>query len=668
MITEIKLTPRRMELLSQLNLSSLYELVNYYPKKYEDLHNVKLSKDLDNNKVVCSGKVYSEVKHQRIRNNLSKIQFMVEIDNEIYTITIFNRDYLSKLLYINKYIKIVGKLDYYHKTILASNIYFDISESVETSYKLVEGLKDNELKKIIRDGLNYYKDNFINLDTLPRSLSEKYKLDNKISSLELVHFPASLQDVTRGYRHLKYEELLEFVMTLELNKRAIKYSLGETGKNINEELVNNFISNLPYKLSRAQLNSVKEIIDDMKLPSIMYRLIQGDVGSGKTLVAIVALASNSFCGEQGAFMAPTDLLARQHYQNISKLLKDTDIRVELLVSDLPSAKKKEIKERLKNGQIDIIVGTHALIQKDVEFSNLGLAVIDEQHRFGVKQRQELRAKGNKVDLLLMSATPIPRTLAHTIYGELDISTIDEFPLGKREVKTIFINGKDENKMLNDVKFMVSQGKKVYVVCPLIDGADKSKKSVIKTYEQYKETFKEFGVGYLHGKLDDEQKIKTLESFNKGEINILVSTTVIEVGIDVKEASAIVIYGANNFGLAQLHQLRGRVGRDGQMGYCYLLSDNEEDDGVERLKFMCGCDDGFEISRYDMKKRGVGDIIGTKQSGVSDLKIANIIDDYHILEVARKDCKTIFSNLNKLEFKEYVEYVRSKLNENMEVIG
>ena len=668
MITEIKLTARRLDLLNKLNIFELPELVNYYPKRYEDLNSVKLNKDLDNQRVVCIGRIYSEIKHQRIRNNLSKMQFMMEIDNDIYTITIFNRDYLSRLLYINKYIKIVGKLDYYHKTILASNVYFDVNENIVTSYKLVDGLKDSELKKLISEGLDYYKNNYINLDRLPASLMEKYKLDSKIKSLSLVHFPLSMQDVTRGYRHLKYEELLEFVVTLELNKRAIRNSNNEVGKFIDVSRVNEFINNMPYKLSNAQNNAVNEILEDMMSPSIMYRIIQGDVGSGKTLVAIIGLVACAMCGDQGAFMAPTDLLARQHYQNIIKLTMNTDIKVELLVSDLSSSKKKEIKEKLKNGEIDIVVGTHALIQKDVEFKSLGLAIVDEQHRFGVRQRQELRNKGNKVDLLLMSATPIPRTLAHTIYGELDISTIDEFPMGKREVKTIFVEEKNENKMLDDIRFIMSQGKKVYVVCPLIEGETKSKKSVLNTYEQYKGIFKDNKVGYLHGKMDDEQKIKILEDFNSGDMDILVSTTVIEVGIDVKDASAIVIYGANNFGLAQLHQLRGRVGRNGVLGYCYLLSDNEEEDSVERLKYMCGCEDGFEISRYDMQKRGVGDIIGTKQSGVSDLKTANIIDDYHILEVARKDCKTIFSNLDKLEFKEFVEYVSSKLNENMEVIG
>jgi len=667
MITEIKLTPRRMTLLSDMKLSSLSELVNYYPKKYEDLSITPLTLENDDKRVVCLARIYSEVKHQRIRNNLSRIQFMVEVNGEIYTITIFNRDYLAKLLYINKYIKIVGKLDYYHKSIVASNIYFDFTNNVITTYKLIEGLKDNEFKKIIMEGLDYYKNNYISLDKIPISLIEKYRLASKLKSLELVHFPASIEDVKKGYRHLKYEEFLEFVTTLEINKREFRKSNVEKGKNINDKEVEIFIENMPYKLSNAQNNAVKEIIEDMKSSMIMYRLVQGDVGSGKTLVAIVALVATSLAKEQGAFMAPTDLLARQHYQNIVKLLENTSVKVELLVSDLTNSKKKEIKEKLKKGEIDIIVGTHALIQKDVDFKNLGLAVIDEQHRFGVKQRQELRTKGEKVDLLLMSATPIPRTLAHTIYGELDISTIDEFPLGKREVKTIFIENDKEKNMINDLKYIINQGKKIYVVCPLIEGSSISKKSVLNTYEEYKKIFGE-EVGYLHGKLSDEQKVKTLDDFNKGVIKVLVSTTVIEVGIDIKDAEAIVIYGANNFGLAQLHQLRGRVGRNGNLGYCYLVSDNDEEDSVNRLKFMCSTSDGFEISRYDMQKRGVGDIIGTKQSGVSDLKIANIIDDYHILEVARKDCKMIFSNLNKLEFKEYIDYIKSKLNKNMEVIG
>lgn len=666
MITEIKLTPRRMTLLSDMQIHSINDLINYYPKKYEDLSVTPLTLENDDKRVVCVARVYSEIKNQRIRSNLSRMQFMAEIDDQIYTITIFNRDYLARLLYINKYIKIIGKLDYYKKTILASNISFDFLNNITTSYKLVEGLKENEFKNIVKEGINYCKKNSVSLDKLPMTFIEQYRLASKLKSIELVHFPSSMEDVRRGYRHLKYEEFLEFVTTLELNKREFRETDLERGKNIDFYKVEKFIEAMPYKLSNAQNNAIKEILDDMKSSSIMYRLVQGDVGSGKTLVAIISLVATAFCGEQGAFMAPTDLLARQHYKNMVKLLENTGLNIELLVSDLSAAKKREIKEKLKNGEIDIVVGTHALIQKDVEFKFLGLAVIDEQHRFGVKQRQELRTKGEKVDLLLMSATPIPRTLAHTIYGELDISTIDEFPMGKREVNTYFIENAREKEMISDIKYIVSNGKKVYVVCPLIEGVSK-KKSVLNTYEEYKTIFGD-NVGYLHGKLDDEEKMKTLEDFNNGKINVLVSTTVIEVGIDIKDAEAIVIYGANNFGLAQLHQLRGRVGRNGNIGYCYLVGDNDEEDNVERLKFMCSTNDGFEISRYDMQKRGVGDIIGTKQSGVSDLKVANIIDDYHILEVARKDCKTIFSNLNKLEFKEYLDYVKSKLNKNMEVIG
>ena len=463
MITEIKLTSRRLNLLNSLNIFSLCDLITYYPRKYEDLQPVKLNKTLDNQRVVCVGKIYSEIKNQKIRSNLSKLQFMMEIDKEIYTITIFNREYLSKLLYINKYIKIVGKLDYYHKSITVSNVYFDLNENVITSYKLIDGIKDNEFKKIVMEGISYYKNNCLDLNTIPYSLMNKYRLDSKLKSIELVHFPSSIKDVARGYRYLKYEELLEFVTTLELNKETFRNSSLDKGKNIDEERIKTFIDNMPYKLSNSQNEAVKEIIEDMKSSSIMYRIIQGDVGSGKTLVGVIALVACAFCGEQGAFMAPTDLLARQHYQNIENLLKSTGLKVGLLVSDLSNFQKKEIKEKIKNGEIDVVVGTHALIQKDVEFKNLGLAIIDEQHRFGVKQRQELRNKGNKVDLLLMSATPIPRTLAHTIYGELDISTIDEFPMGKREVEAIFVEEKNEEKMMKDIIYIVEKrtGNKVF---------------------------------------------------------------------------------------------------------------------------------------------------------------------------------------------------------------
>lgn len=666
MITEIKLTPRRMNLLNSLDIKSLKDLVSYYPKKYEDLTVCKLNNKLDGCKVTCLCQIYSEIKVQRIKSKLTRMQFLVEIDKEIYTLTIFNREYLTKLLYINKYIKITGKLDYYNKNILVSNIYFDINEEVITSYKLVEGLKDNEFKKIVNEGINYYENLKDNLNAIPDEFISKYRLYSKLDSIKLVHFPSNIDDVKKGYRHLKYEELLEFVTTLEINKRKFKLVSESDQKKIDKDKIENFISTLPYKLSEAQQKATEEIIKDIESSQIMYRLLQGDVGSGKTLVAILALVAASYLSYQGAFMAPTDLLARQHYKNISNLLKNTGIKVALLVSEMSSIDKKQIKENLRKGKIDIIIGTHALIQKDVEFKNLGLAVVDEQHRFGVKQRQQLKQKGQSVNLLLMSATPIPRTLAHTIYGELDISTIDEFPTGKRDVQTIFIEEKNENKMLNDIKFLINQGKKVYVVCPLIEG--NNKKSVSSVYEKYQTLFKKNGVGYLHGKLDDKTKEQTLNDFNDGKINLLVSTTVIEVGIDIKNAVAIVVYGANNFGLAQLHQLRGRVGRHGEKGYCYLVSDKDDEESNERLKFLCNEDDGFNISAYDMQKRGVGDIIGTKQSGVSDLKVANIIDDYHILEVARKDCKTIFSNLNKLEFKKYIEYVESKLNKNMAVIG
>ena len=437
------------------------------------------------------------------------------------------------------------------------------------------------------------------------------------------------------------------------------------GKSIDENRVFSFINALPYKPTNSQILAFNEIKEDMKSSLNMYRLLQGDVGSGKTLVAILSCYASFISGNQSAFMAPTDILARQHYQNLKDIFKD-ELNVALLVSDLKNSEKKQIKEDLKSGVIDVVVGTHSLIQDDVEFASLGLAIIDEQHRFGVVQRQILKDKAEKVDLLLMSATPIPRTLAHTIYGELDISTLDEFPNGKRDVTSKLYDFEDKKKLFDELEDLLKKDNKIYIVCPLINSDNKEKKSVSNVYVEYATHFANYGVGYLHGKMSNDAKNQTLNDFKDGKIKMLVSTTVIEVGIDIKDANVIVIYNANNFGLAQLHQLRGRVGRGKREGYCLLVSDLEED--IERLEYFKNTLDGFKISQYDMEKRGIGDIVGVKQSGVSDLRIANIITDYNILEAARKDAKYLLNNLNNEEFKKYLDYIESKYKENVETIA
>lgn len=662
---EIKVSERRQTYLDQLELNSVYDIIDYIPKRYTDLSAERLDITKHNKKATLLVKISSEVLFKRIKTHLSKIEFEGLVDGEYYSFILFNRDYLKNLLIENRVIKVIGKVDYYKKNIIVSDIFFDYNNLIDYHYKLPSGFKDKEFNNIVNDAFKYLDFHNINLDKLPKEFMEKYKLLNKKESLKLLHFPKSMEYVKRGYRHLKYEEFLEFVLVMELSKRKFKEEHKNMGKSIDEMRVFSFISSLPYKPTNSQILAFNEIKEDMKSSLNMYRLLQGDVGSGKTLVAILSCYASFISGNQSAFMAPTDILTRQHYQNLKEIFKD-EINVALLVSDLKNSEKKQIKDDLKDGKIDVIVGTHSLIQKDVEFKSLGLAIIDEQHRFGVVQRQMLKDKGEKVDLLLMSATPIPRTLAHTIYGELDISTLDEFPNGKREVSSKLYDFEDKEKLFDELEELLKKDNKVYIVCPLINSDNKEKKSVSNVYVEYATHFASYGVGYLHGKMSNESKNQTLNDFKDGKIKMLVSTTVIEVGIDIKDANVIVIYNANNFGLAQLHQLRGRVGRGKSEGYCLLVSDLEED--IERLEYFKNTLDGFKISQYDMEKRGIGDIVGVRQSGVSDLRVANIISDYNILEAARKDAKYLLNNLDNEDLRKYLDYIESKYKENVETIA
>ena len=662
---EIKVSSRRSEFLNKLELHDVYDIINYLPKRYIDLKEDKLDITKHNTKITLLCKISSEVIFKRIKTKLSKIEFEGLINDEYYTIVIFNRDYLKNLLVENRTIKIIGKVDYYKKNIVVSEVFFDYHNLIDYHYKLPSGFKDGEFNNIVKDAFSYLDFHHIELDTLPQYFIEKYRLLSKKESLKLLHFPKSMDDIKQGFRHLKYEEFLEFVLIMELSKRKFKEEHKNIDKHINKQHVEDFINSLPYKPTNSQLLAFEEIKQDLESPLNMYRLLQGDVGSGKTLVAIMASFASIDAGFQVAFMAPTDILARQHYQSLKDIFNDK-FKIDLLVSDLKNSEKKIIKERLRSGDTHIVVGTHSLIQDDVHFNKLGLAIIDEQHRFGVIQRQLLKDKGNKVDLLLMSATPIPRTLAHTIYGELDISTLDEFPSGKREVNSELFDINNKDYLFDRIESLLKEDNKVYVVCPLINSENENKKSVSNMYVEYYKRFKEYGVGYLHGKMTNDSKNETLNRFKDGETKLLISTTVIEVGIDIKDANVIIIYNANSFGLAQLHQLRGRVGRGKRKGYCFLVDDLSEYSA--RLEFFKDTIDGFKISQYDMEQRGVGDIVGVKQSGVSDLRVANIIKDYNILEVARKDAKMLFSNLDKLEFKKYLDYITSKYRENVEVIN
>ena len=397
----------------------------------------------------------------------------------------------------------------------------------------------------------------------------------------------------------------------------------------------------------------------------MSRLLQGDVGSGKTIVAIISLIANFTASYQGAIMAPTDILARQHYQGIKDLLEYRSIKIGLLVSDMKSSEKKEVLEDIENGRIDIVIGTHALIQDYVKFNKLGLVVIDEQHRFGVKQRVALREKGSEIDVLYMSATPIPRTLASTIYMDMDVSTIECYPYKERRIITKFIDENSIKSLENQIKEYLKTRQKIYVVCPSIEESKLEISNVNEVYKNLSKTFVNYKVALLHGKMSAAEKNEIMEKFDKGEYQILVSTTVIEVGINVLDANMMIIYNAERFGLAQIHQLRGRIARDGNIGYCYLLSNSLEEDVVDRLTFIANNNDGFKISEYDLKRRGAGDMLGLAQSGKSPFKLANLIDDFNILQAASKDASMMLSNESK--YKDFIDYVRKIIHSSEQYV-
>ena len=541
---------------------------------------------------------------------------------------------------------IVGTYDYPKRVInMVSMIFGEIKDEdrIRPIYSLPADVENYQFVRLLKKAfaLPLHIEEYV-----PSSLQEKYRLLDKKQAYYQIHFPKTREEIHQGYRTLKYEECLLLSSKTQWIRLQNKALENEKKEKIDLMGINDFVRHLPYKLTKDQLNAVREIILDMNCPTLMYRLIQGDVGTGKTLVAAIALYGNYLRNDQGAFMAPTDALARQHYQNFIELFKDTPVKIGLLVGALTNKEKQEIKDELKEGNIDILIGTHALFSEDVFYPSLGLAVIDEQHRFGVNQRNLLASKGPRADLLLMSATPIPRTLALTLYGDLDITTIQTFPFKKRDIVTKVLPS-DAEILAIKIKEMLDARRQIYVIAPLIEENEGQATSVLQLYEEYENSYPGM-VGLLHGKLSQEEKEEVLKEFQEGEKLILISTTVVEVGIDVKTASLMLIYNANQFGLASLHQLRGRIGRDGEKAYCFLLYDGEEEEEKEKLQVLEKTEDGFVVAEEDLKRRGPGELVGVRQSGLPDFRYVNFIQDFKMMEVARADALEIIRHPKKEE--------------------
>ena len=651
-------SPRLNYLLGEMGIFTAYDVINHLPRRYDD-YSYSLEKDLkDKQRLVLFGKVISIPKLVRARGiDVLTFDFMSQ-SRKYYRVVFFNQPYLAKTLKIDEEYSLIGTFNLKRNEVDGQKIIkgkVPTEERLKPVYSLPAGFQNYLYANLVKKSLEEVKGRIFS--TVPYDYLNKYRLVNKEVALNWAHNPKSPEEIRQALRHLKYEESLLFSLKNQLIRESNK-SLSKIKKEpIGIDICAPFIDSLPYKLTEDQLTASQEIIEDMNQSSLMYRLLQGDVGTGKTLVSFIALFANHLRGDQGALMSPTDALARQHYANALKLFKNTKLKIALLLGSTPASEKKQIKEDLKEGYIDIIIGTHALFTKDTIYSSLGLVVIDEQHRFGVNQRIALASKGDHADLLMMSATPIPRSLALTIYGDLDISTLYSFPSTKRDVKTEIVRS-DDAKIFETVDKALENDKQVYIIAPLIDFSEDERFSVEQLYARYVLRYKAL-VGLLHGKMKQDEKEDVLDKFYRGEIKILVSTQVVEVGIDVKKANTMVIYDATHFGLASLHQLRGRIGRDGSKSIC-LLASNDED--VDKLEILTRSEDGFAIAEEDMKQRGPGELAGVKQSGIPDFSFLNIVDDYKIFVVARDDAKDILKNKDDKKYQWLIKRATHLINQ------
>ena len=565
----------------------------------------------------------------------------------------------------NKY----GKID------LTSPVFDEIEKKNNTGkiiplYPLTFSLSQNTIRKIIENGLKDVEEDGGLKETLPQYILNEYKLEEINKAIETVHFPKEFADFEIARKRFVFEELLSTQLALlQLKNSNLKDHKGIRFSK--DAHMSDVINSLPFNLTKAQLRVLEEIDKNMEQDKSMNRLLQGDVGSGKTVVAMISAYKAVKSGYQVAVLAPTAILATQHLENFQKILEKFDIRCELLISGITKKKKTEILEKLQNGEIDILIGTHAILEENVTFKNLGLVVTDEQHRFGVKQRTTMAQKGENPDVLVMSATPIPRTLALILYGDLDISVIDELPPNRKKIETFAVTKALEDRVNNFVRKQVDEGRQAYIVCPLVEESEENDlQSVISLYEKCKtEVFPNYRIEYIHGKMKQKEKDDIMERFKNGEIDILISTTVIEVGVDVPNSSIMVIEDAQRFGLAQLHQLRGRVGRGEYQSYCILKYEGKGKNTRERMKIMTQTNDGFVISQKDLELRGSGDFFGTNQHGIPDFKIANLFTDIDILKLAQEAAIKIVNDDEKLEKPEndlLKELVKDKFTDRIEI--
>ena len=667
--------PARVKLLNKLGIYTLNDIINYFPRTYEDRSKTKKLSDIyDGEEILVIAKVITTVVVRKIRKGLTIYKVIVSDKTNNCEITWYNQEYIKNKIKKGNTYKFYGKVNSkFGKLEMNTPIVEEINISKNTGkivpiYPSTNNLTQNVLRLIVENAIEEIKGQI--KETLPEYILKEYNLCNLEYAIKKIHFPDNFSEYNIARKRLAFEEIMTMQLLLMKLKKSYNNELNgiQFDKNIK---MSDVINDLPYKLTKAQLKVLEEIDSDMESKKCMNRLLQGDVGSGKTVVSIIASYKAVKSGMQVAIMAPTAILATQHLEEFNKILSKYNIKSELLISSITKKNKNEILEKLKNGEIDIIIGTHALLEENVIFNKLGLVVTDEQHRFGVKQREKIISKGTNPDTIVMTATPIPRTLALILYADLDISIIDELPPNRKKIDTFAVTKGLENRVNNFIKKQINEGRQVYVVCPLVEESEEiNAKSVMELAKKYKnDIFREYRVEYLHGKMKTKEKDTIMEKFKKGDIDILISTTVIEVGVNVPNASIMVVENAERFGLAQLHQLRGRVGRGKYKSYCILKYQGNSDVIKQRMKIMQDTNDGFVISEKDLELRGSGEFFGTRQHGLPEFKIASIYEDMEMIKSIQSIAIKILNEDPELKLEKNIKFkkvIDSKLKERIDL--
>ena len=643
--------PKSAEKYKKLGIETVEDLLLYFPFRYEDFKSKNVLDLEDGEKAVVSGLVATPANVQYYGYKRNRLRFTIKQGELVLAVSFFNQPYLADKIELGQTVAVFGKWDKAKGALTGMKLLAQVEDDLQPVYRLSQGVSQSALVKVIKTAFEAGLDQLLE-ENLPQILMDKYHLLSRRQAVRAMHFPKDLEEYKQALRRVKFEELLFFQLQLQVLKEENR----SVGQGIvldwDEKKLKALQASLPFALTEAQERSLSEILADMRSPYHMNRLLQGDVGSGKTVVAGLAMYAAVTAGKQAALMVPTEILAEQHLQSLTSLF--SNLRILLLTGSLKAAERRERLDLIKSGQVDLVVGTHALIQEGVHFHDLGLIIIDEQHRFGVAQRRILREKGQNPDVLMMTATPIPRTLAITAFGDMDVSIIDQMPAGRKEIITRWVKHQQLNLVLDWLVKEIQKGSQAYVISPLIEESEAlDLKNAIALEEELIAYFGDrVRIALLHGKMKGEEKEAIMQAFKQGEIDLLVSTTVIEVGVNVPNATVMIIMDADRFGLSQLHQLRGRVGRGDKQSYAVLVANPKTESGKRRMKIMTETTNGFVLAEEDLKLRGSGEIFGTRQSGIPEFQVANLIEDYPILEEARKVAVQVVTTPNWREHSDW----------------